>query len=120
MSKPSINLTPEQIGQLREDLLRSLARLDRSMKTSSEAARPVELDQSCIGRLSRIEALQNQGIAQNLQEREQAQRTQLIQALQRLDEGEFGRCVHCDRAIPFERLLVFPETCSCSGCNGQT
>lgn len=36
--------------------------------------RPVALDQTAVGRLSRIDSLQNQGLTRNLQEREQGKR----------------------------------------------
>lgn len=37
-------------------------------------------------------------------------------ALAALDEGVYGRCVVCDRSIPFERLEVLPRTQTCVVC----
>jgi DnaK suppressor protein len=111
-----MELTPGQIDQLRDELLRALAKLERSMKISDRAARPVELDQTAVGRLSRIDALQNQGITQGLQAREAARYAQVTHALQRLEQGTYGRCTGCRQTIPFERLLVFPEALTCAAC----
>lgn len=109
-------LTPEQIAQVRDELLRTLAKLERSMKATDEAMRPVKLDQTAVGRLSRIDSLQNQGLTKNLQEREQAKLALVVEALRKIEEGRFGVCDHCGEPIEFERLLVFPETKSCAGC----
>jgi DnaK suppressor protein len=109
-------LTPEQTEELRAELLRIRARLRRSMGISEEAARTVTLDQTSVGRLSRIDALQNQGITQGLQLREAARLAGVEEALARLDRGEYGRCPACGRAIPYERLLIFPEAAACAAC----
>ena len=62
------------------------------------------------GRLSRIEALQNQGLTQNLTERERAAaRTQVVDALRRLDEGSYGVCTACQAPIQLERLAGLPR-----------
>ncbi len=86
------------------------------MKTTRRAARPVKLDQSSVGRLSRIDALQNQSLTKGLQEREQLQMALLTEALERLDAGSYGTCDGCGQAIEFGRLLLFPETRTCSAC----
>lgn len=109
-------LTPEQIAVIRDDLLRALARLEKSMSAPDETMLPVTLDQSTIGRLSRIDALQNQGLTENLQERERVKLALITAALRRIEEGTFGRCNACGEPIEYERLLVFPETQTCSGC----
>ena len=85
------------------------------MKTNGNGRTP-EIDQSAVGRLSRIEALQNQGMTQNIQERERVQLEQVLKALERLDAGTFGFCTDCRGPIRFERLLVFPETLNCAAC----
>lgn len=113
----SPSLSAEQIEQIQEELLRTLTRLERSMKISGQAARPVELDQSCVGRLSRIDAIQNQGLMQNLQEREKVQLAQVLAALRRIEEGRYGICGGCGKPIQPERLMVFPETRTCTPCS---
>jgi DnaK suppressor protein len=111
-------LTPEQLGQLRDELQRTLARLERSMKSNGNG-RPGEIDQSAVGRLSRIEAIQNQGLTQNLAEREQVQLGEVLAALRRIEEGSYGICTSCHTPIRYERLLVFTEARNCSQCGGK-
>jgi DnaK suppressor protein len=109
-------LTPEQVDELRSELLRTRTRLQRSMGISEQRSRPVTLDQTSVGRLSRIDAIQNQGITQGLQVREAARLASVDEALARMERGEYGRCPSCGRDIPYERLLVFPETPTCAAC----
>jgi DnaK suppressor protein len=110
------HLSEDQIAELVAELDRAVKKLERSMRTTEEAMRPVKLDQSAMGRLSRIDLLQSQGVTRNLQEREQVKLGQIAAAFQRLEAGTYGECVECGGAIPFERLQVFPETPICTGC----
>ena len=109
-------LTPDQLTELRHELDRQLRRLEKSMRVTEEAAEPVELDQTAVGRLSRIDSLQNQGLTKNLQEREQVKLAQILEALKRVEAGTYGVCVACGEDIPFGRLLVMPEVEGCGGC----
>lgn len=110
-------LTPDQVAELTTELERILRKLQRSMRTTEEALRPVQLDQTAVGRLSRIDSLQNQGLTRNLQEREQAKLGQVVSAFRRIEKGTYGLCTECGGEIPFERLQVFPETPTCTACS---
>lgn len=109
-------LAPEERETIREELLRTLTRLERSLKAANGAARPRDLEQDTVGRLSRIEALQSQGLTHTLAEREKAQLAQVVAALHRLEEGTYGACNACGGPIPVPRLMVFPETLACQAC----
>jgi DnaK suppressor protein len=109
-------LRADQIAMVRDELLRSLAKLERSLKISGESARPRDLEQDTVGRLSRIDALQNAGLTANLEERERAQLGQVVEALRRIEDGTYGACNACGGTIPIERLMVFPETKACTAC----
>lgn len=110
------HLTPEEIEELRQELSRQLKKLERSMKVTDEAMNPVALDQTAVGRLSRMDSLQNQSLTRNLQEREQVKLALIQAAFLRLEEGTYGVCVDCGGEIPFQRLFVFPEGPTCSSC----
>jgi DnaK suppressor protein len=109
-------LTDVQVQELRTELERELARLRRSMGSTGEAARPVQLDQSAIGRLSRVDAMANQQLQKDLHAREQALEGCILEALQRIDEGSYGRCTTCGEGVPYGRLLVMPEARTCATC----
>ena len=109
-------LTKDQLAELSEELEAQLARLLRSIEASEAALEPVELDQSRVGRLSRMDELQNQSLTRNLHEREEIRLTLIRNALTRMDAGSYGMCEACESEIPFERLLVFPEATGCGNC----
>lgn len=114
----SEHLSEEQVADLRHELERQLARLEKSMKVTDEALRTVELDQTAVGRLSRMDSLQNQSLSRGLREREVVRLSQIRDALMRVENGSYGTCTVCDGTIPFERLFVFPEAPECADCVG--
>jgi len=111
-----VSLPPEALEDLRNELKRQLKRLERSMAVTDEAARPVELDQQSVGRLSRMDSLQNQHMSQNLQERERVRYGAIKAALERMDRGEYGVCTECGGIIDPGRLFVVPEAEHCPDC----
>lgn len=113
------HLDATQVEDLKSDLLRQLEKLERSMRATDQASGPVALDQTAVGRLSRMDALQNQSLARNLQERERARLALILGALRRMEDGSYGLCASCGEAIPFGRLQVFPEAPECSACGAK-
>ena len=89
----------------------------RAEEAATQADRaPVELDQQSVGRLSRMDALQQQAMA-TAQSRRRAGRLKAIAAaLKRLDQDEFGWCDACGDAIPEGRLRLDPCTLKCVHC----
>jgi len=110
------HLAKAQIAKLRAELERQLARLEKSMKVTDEAMKTVDLDQAAVGRLSRMDSLQSQSMAKGLREREMVQLSLIQAAIRRLDQGTYGVCTACGAGVAFERLLVFPESATCSAC----
>ncbi len=76
----------------------------------------VELDQQAVGRLSRMDALQNQAMAKATGARRDAERGRLLAALERLDDGEFGYCDDCGDEIAKGRLQLDPAALKCVDC----
>jgi DnaK suppressor protein len=116
LSGMASHLSPQQLEELQTELARQLRKLQRSMRTTNRVMKPVQLDQSAVGRLSRIDNLQTQGLTAGLQAREQAKLGQVLEALKRLESGTYGACVICGGPVAFERLMVFPEAPNCAAC----
>ena len=113
----SRGLTPDQLGEMRELLERELTRLLRSIGITETATATVTLDQTAVGRLSRMDSLQSQALAKGLAEREQVRLAHLQEALKRMDDGSYGICTECGTPLDFGRLLVLPEAPNCAGCS---
>lgn len=110
------DLTQAQVAEFRNELERQLTKLEKSMAVTDEALKTVELDQGAVGRLSRMDSLQNQGIAKGLRERESVRMALIQDALRRLDAGTYGVCTACGNRVAAERLFVFPESGTCARC----
>ena len=85
------------------------------MNTNPEDSGVVELDSS-IGRLSRMDALQNQQMALELKRRQENQLLRIENAFKRLAKGQYGLCGKCKKPIEENRLEVFPYTVTCVRC----
>lgn len=89
----------------------------QAQSAAGQAARAVvELDQQSVGRLSRMDALQNQAMAQAHQSRRDLEVRRLQAALNRIDEGEFGFCEECGDPIPTGRLELDLAATRCVSC----
>jgi len=97
-------------------LLTLKSELLAASSSGQEAAKPVELDQTAIGRVSRMDALQDQGMGPASQQRRRIQLQRIDSALQRIEKGEFGWCVKCGEEIARKRLDVDPTASLCITC----
>ncbi|MFQ5783342.1 MAG: TraR/DksA family transcriptional regulator [Alphaproteobacteria bacterium] len=104
------------IGDIKARLMARRAELVDGSKTSAESRRPVELDPSRLGRLSRMDALQEQAMAVEAERRRGLEIKRIDAALTRIDEGEYGYCVTCGDAIAAKRLALDPAAAVCVAC----
>jgi len=94
------------------------AELDSLLAGTAEGARPVDLDQP-IGRLSRVDAMQQQSMLAANRTAATRRRQQVDAALRRIEDGEYGECAACGEPIDVRRLEAQPEAPLCVGCQGQ-
>jgi len=90
--------------------------LDQAMNLARGATQTVTLDQQPIGRLSRMDALQNQAKAKAQLARRAQSRTRILHAVDRLKTGAFGYCLKCRDQISFKRLNLDPAVPKCISC----
>lgn len=109
-------LTASDIEHFRSRLLASQAELQAIDEIGKEAAQTVKLDQSCVGRLSRMDALQAQAMSQETNRRRAIELQQIKVALRRIDEDTFGDCLRCEEPIAMGRLEADPAATLCINC----
>lgn len=112
-------LRPEQLESLRVALEALDRELEAALASTSEAARPVALDQAAIGRVSRIDAIQQQKMIEANRLAQQARRQRVRAALHRLADGSYGDCLACGEAIAPSRLEARPESPLCVACQTE-
>ena len=104
------------LQKYRERLFELRAALERAAEAGEDSASVVELDQSKVGRLSRMDAMQGQAMAQAAGRRREETRLKIAAALRRIDDDEFGDCAECGDAINPRRLEFDPTVLLCVNC----
>ncbi len=84
--------------------------------SSAEWRKPVELDQQSVGRLSRMDAMQQQAMAEAEARRRQGDIQRIDAALARIEEDDYGWCLTCGEAIAPKRLEIDPMATRCVTC----
>ncbi|MGD8326347.1 MAG: TraR/DksA family transcriptional regulator [Sphingomonadales bacterium] len=103
-------------GEIRDLLLKAKADLEGTSSSAEESRKAVELDQTKVGRLSRMDAIQQQAMDNAIEARRQNSLKRITAALKRLDEGEYGYCLKCGDEIAAARLHIDPATPLCADC----
>ncbi|MBV1919687.1 MAG: TraR/DksA C4-type zinc finger protein [Pseudomonadales bacterium] len=109
-------LSEQQQTTLHLKLLEQETTLRYLLKDNEDTSKPVQLDQQALGRVSRIDAIQQQKMAIANRTNQEFTLVQIMQALRKVKEDDYGYCQECDIPIPYKRLLTRPETNLCIQC----
>ena len=101
-------LTDEDISYFKDRLLAMRDELTALLEAGDDETGPVQLDQTSVGRLSRMDAMQRQAMAQETERRRHNDLRRIEAALKRIEEGEYGYCVSSGEPIPRARLELDP------------
>lgn len=96
-----------------------LLELDGDETAREEERAPVALDQQAVGRLSRMDALQLQAMAEAQERRRRCEKDRIEAALERLEAGCYGYCTVCGEEIGLRRLEFDPAVTTCIRCAGR-
>lgn len=112
-------LTEDQRAALRVELTRLKVELESGLVELAASARPVDLDEP-IGRLSRMDALQQQHMAKAGRQNTQVRLQRVKSALAAFERGDYGDCRRCEEPIGYPRLSAQPEATLCRDCQGRS
>ena len=104
------------LDQIKESLLTERSELVAISDAHSDEGKPVALDQQSVGRLSRMDAMQVQAMAKQVDARRHARLQRIDEALARIDEGEYGYCEGCGDKIPIKRMQIDLTISHCIKC----
>lgn len=102
------------LSSFKERLSQRLAELD-ALELQANRHANVELDQNKVGRLSRMDALQQQAMQDEIMARPKNERVNILRALLRIERNDYGWCKACSECIE-ERLHFDPTTQACATC----
>ncbi|MFW2371497.1 MAG: TraR/DksA family transcriptional regulator [Gammaproteobacteria bacterium] len=109
-------MNSQQLEKYRQLLLGKREQLEALTETGEAAAQTVELDQSKVGRLSRMDAMQAQAMSIESNRRREQELNQIAIALNKINDGDYGYCVSCDEVIAEKRLEISPAATLCIEC----
>ena len=111
-------LSVAERAELHQALLLLHSELQQQLRDSSDGAQPVSLD-APIGRLSRMDAMQQQSMVQANRRTAQTRLTRVESALRRHASNEYGACMRCEEEIGYARLKAQPEALFCIDCQSH-
>lgn len=112
------DLTQEQIEEIVAALEQQQASITQQLQQSKASTKPIDLNLP-IGRLSRMDAMQQQKMAQASRRNQEVRLKQTQTALATAKKGDLGYCRRCDESIGIARLRARPESPFCIDCQSS-
>ncbi len=113
-------MTQDQKKEIKRHILQNLTEMESQIDQLQEKVKPIAPDCS-LGRLTRMEAMNEQEVSQRILDETLLRQTRLRNALSRIDSEMFGICIECEEAIGMGRMRVRPESVRCVDCaNGAS
>lgn len=106
----------QQLAVLGRTLQRRLAEIEEALGQSADALHALKLDQTGVGRLSRMDAMQQQATRVTLRDASRRELRRVQAALNRVAAGSYGVCCRCEDEMPIERLHADPAAPFCMEC----
>ncbi len=101
--------------ELKARLIAEKDRLSKHVSDLKELTKPIA-PENAIGRVSRMDAINNKSVNEAALRKAEKKLKGITTALENINEKDFGLCKRCGREIPFQRLLIMPESTRCVIC----
>lgn len=103
------------LQEIRDRLEADFAKTTKKIKQYEELSGPIAPD-NAIGRVSRMDAINNKGVMDAALLKAKEHLKGLKQNLDKLGTKDFGICPKCKKKIPIERILLAPNSSFCVTC----
>lgn len=105
----------KELIELRQIIADQIEEVKEEITELEELTKPIAPDKA-IGRLSRMDAINNRAINEQALRKNKNKLQKLERAQIRIEEGDFGICKKCGETIPAGRLKFMPWTTRCVKC----
>ena len=105
-----------ELNRFKTLLLQQRDTLMASQQLGQSATETLALDQSSVGRVSRIDAIQSQSMTIETTRLRQQQLRQITTAIAMIESGDYGFCTECHAEIDVKRLSIDPAAMQCVPC----
>ncbi|NOU62212.1 TraR/DksA family transcriptional regulator [Marinifilum caeruleilacunae] len=92
-----------------------IGKLESEIVTLKDLTQPISPD-SAIGRVSRMDAINNKSVNEAALRKKQSQLIALKETAKNLNDPNFGKCIKCGAEIPIGRIMIMPESKKCVRC----
>ncbi|MCP4457012.1 MAG: TraR/DksA family transcriptional regulator [Cytophagales bacterium] len=101
--------------EIRLKILEEITKTEQRIEEYKEQSKPIS-PENAIGRISRMDAINNKSITEAALRQAEAKLSHLLQTREKVGTREFGICVKCKQPIPVGRILLMPESSKCVNC----
>ena len=110
-------MTQEEHQQFNEKRLSEKKKIQAEITTLEDKTKPISPENS-IGRISRMDAINNKGVAEFSLRQAKRRLNNVNVWLHKFESKEenFGKCARCKNEIPFKRLMFMPHSLKCMHC----
>lgn len=105
----------EQRNKLRNKLITEIESTQKKIDEYTALCQPIPPENS-IGRVSRMDAINNKSIVEAALREAQNKMQQLLLMHNKTEDEDFGTCLNCKQLIPFGRLMIRPHSKHCVNC----
>jgi len=109
-------MTEAEKDKLAIEIKKRLVKLEEHIIELKEISKPIAPD-CAIGRVSRMDAINNQSISQASLDKKLIQQNGLQAALDNIHNDDFGICLNCGATIQMGRIIIMPESRKCVNCS---
>lgn len=109
-------MNPDERQKLKRNIEEAIEAQRVLIASLSETSKPVAPD-NAIGRLSRMEALNDRAVSEASLNAARHKLSRLETAFGKVDQPDFGICLGCGQPIPPGRILLMPEATRCVPCS---
>ena len=108
-------MTKEERATLKQRIITKLAETKKKIQQMEIATQPVA-PENAIGRISRMDAINNKSVAEAALRTSKKKLSNLEIALNKIDDEDFGNCSRCGKPIQAARLMFMPQSSRCIRC----
>jgi DnaK suppressor protein len=101
--------------EVKDKIQEEIEKTEQNLVDYKAMAQPISPDDA-IGRISRMDAINNKSITDNAIRNSTIKLSKLKIALEKVDHADFGLCYRCKESIPIKRILIKPESPFCVKC----
>lgn len=105
----------EEKNNIENQIREKIQKLEKEILLLKDLTKPIAPD-SAIGRISRMDAINNKSVNEATLKKKQIQLKALEEAIKNLDDPKFGKCIICGKQIPLGRIMLMPESKKCVVC----